>query len=374
MMDTPPFATASSRILIVDDEAPSRDLCFDILQEGGYTVLETARNGEEALALLSQRPFQLVLTDINMPRMTGLELLKRGKPLHPDVDFILMTAYGFLQTALEALRSGAYDYITKPFSGDVLLATVRRCLEKRRLAQDLLAAQEKLVKNEKLAALGSMSGWLAHRMRNPLNVILMCAQYLKTKLPEPDENREVVMAIEDKVNNLEKMTRDFIDFSRSHQPSLQPEDLHALMERVLEHMASRFRIQKVAVEKTFDTEIPMLLLDREQLEEVFGNLFDNALEAMGGLGTIRLLTQRTSLGVAIDVANSGTPMPADLLGRVFEPFFTTKERGTGLGLAIVQRVLESHGGRVTVTANPETTFRLWLPLPADEKDEGETAA
>jgi DNA-binding NtrC family response regulator len=89
-----------------------------------------------------------------------------------------MTAFGGLQSALEALRFGAYDYITKPFTREALVATVGRCLEKQRLSVELKRVQEQLIEKERLAALGSVSGWLAHRMRNPLSVIQMCAQYL----------------------------------------------------------------------------------------------------------------------------------------------------------------------------------------------------
>ncbi|HNI57866.1 MAG TPA: response regulator, partial [Elusimicrobiota bacterium] len=212
------------RILVVDDEAGFRELCGDLLADSGYAV-DAVDNGAAAMDLLAVHPFHLVLTDINMPVMDGLTFLKTAKVRFPQVEIILMTAFGGLQSALEALRHGAYDYITKPFTRDVLLATVGRCLEKQRLAMELHRVQEQLIEKEKLAALGSVSGWLAHRMRNPLNVILMCAQYLKARFTDDDERREVVMAIEDKGQALERMTHDFIRFSRTYEPRFRPENL-----------------------------------------------------------------------------------------------------------------------------------------------------
>jgi two-component system, NtrC family, sensor histidine kinase HydH len=350
------------RILVVDDEEKSRELCADFLEEGGYREIDAAGDGGQALALLEKKPYQLVLSDINMPVMDGLKLLRAAKDRFPATEIILMTAYGGLQSALEALRLGAYDYITKPFTQDSLLASVRRCLEKQALAQQLRSAQEELIQKEKLAALGSMAGWLAHRMRNPLNVIQMCSQYLKDTFPDKDERKEVSLAIEDKVHVLEKMIRDFIQFSRSYDPRLRPGDVNALLERVLEGAASRFKVQGVELRKDYAAALPSVPLDPDLMEEVVGNLVDNALEAMSGPGRLTVRTAAAPGGIEVDVTNTGADIDASARDRLFEPFFTTKERGTGLGLAIARRVVESHGGTISVETGADTTFRILLPL------------
>jgi signal transduction histidine kinase len=361
------------RILVVDDEIGFRELCTDLLEEEGYET-ESSANGREALDALSKKPgaFQLVLSDINMPVVDGLQFLRAAKEAHPELVIILMTAYGGLQSALEALRYGAYDYITKPFTRDGLLASVNRGLEKGRLSHDLKAAQGDLVRQEKLATLGSMSGWLAHRMRNPLNVILMCSQYLKTKFESGDERRDVAVAIEDKVKTLEKMTRDFIQFSRSYEPRLQPENMEEVWKAVLEAFASRMKIQGVELETSFASRLPPVPMDRDLVEEVFGYLVDNALEAVGGKGAVFVRALAEGSKILVDVCNTGASIPQDVREKLFEPFFTTKERGTGLGLAIARRVIESHGGKVYLLEGEKTTFRIELPAetpppPGDEK-------
>ena len=126
---TPPLPLP--RLLVVDDEAGFRELCADLLAESGYRV-EVAAQGQEALDRLEREDHQLVLSDINMPVMDGMTLLKVVKARFPSVEVILMTAFGGLQSALDALRFGAYDYITKPFTREALLATVGRALEKQR--------------------------------------------------------------------------------------------------------------------------------------------------------------------------------------------------------------------------------------------------
>jgi two-component system, NtrC family, sensor histidine kinase HydH len=366
MSDAPPS------ILVVDDEEMFLSLYVDILQDEGYSVA-TARNGREALERVEKESFQLVLSDIQMPELDGLGLLKAVRAAHADVEVVLMTAYGGLQSVVQALRLGAYDYIVKPFPRDVLVATVHRALEKQRLARELRMAQAELIKREKLAAMGSVSGWLAHRMRNPLNVILMCAQYLRARFDGGDERQEVALAIEEKVRTLEEMTRDFIRFSRSYQPALSEDSLPEVVEQALHNVSSGRWIKSITVEKNFEPGLPSVALDRGLLGEALDNLLNNALEAMEGSGTLRVDVRRGGRGVLLDISNTGRPMPEDVRRRIFDPFFTTKENGTGLGLAIVRRVVESHGGQVSVLPEERTTFRIELPAAAagaakDEND------
>ncbi len=356
-------------VLVVDDEAGFRELCVDLLRDSGYRVND-ASNGQEALEFLEHEKAPMVLADINMPVMDGMSLLKLIKSQHPGVEVVLMTAFGGLQSALEALRHGAYDYITKPFTRDVLLATVGRCLEKQRLAAELARVQTQLIEKEKLAALGSASGWLAHRMRNPLNVILMCSQYLKRHFPAADEKREVAVAIEEKVKILERMTSEFIRFSRDYQPRLHPENLHDIVNDVLAVAASRTALQQVAIVKRYDDPLPSVNADKELLEEVLGYMIDNAVEAMGGPGQITLSAGKSVRGLHLDVSDTGPGIAPEIRRRLFEPFFTTKERGTGLGLAIARRVIESHGGEITLKEGTPTTFRISLPALRSEETGG----
>jgi len=128
--DSPSYGQNS--VLIVDDELHTREICCDFLEEGQFKV-ESASNGKEALEILSKKNFQILLSDIQMPEMDGIDLLKESRRLYPEMDVILMTAYGGLPTAIEAIRFGAYDYITKPFSRDFLMNRVHKCLEKSEL-------------------------------------------------------------------------------------------------------------------------------------------------------------------------------------------------------------------------------------------------
>jgi signal transduction histidine kinase len=180
----------------------------------------------------------------------------------------------------------------------------------------------------------------------------------------------VASAIEDRVKVLEKMTRDFIQFSRSYHLKLRAEDIHQILDHVLENMESRTKFQSVNVEKNYAPALPPVPLDRDLMEEIFGNLFDNAVEAMGGPGVLRIRTERTAQGIMLDVSDTGPAIPPEVREHLFEPFYTTKDSGTGLGLAIVRRVVESFGGRISLLPTQATTFRIELPVsPADAAPE-----
>jgi signal transduction histidine kinase len=138
---------------------------------------------------------------------------------------------------------------------------------------------------------------------------------------------------------------------------------------VLDTFASRMKIQGAELNASFKPGLPPVFLDRDLVEEVFGYIVDNALEAIGGKGAISVTVFSEDGRAVMEVSNTGEPIPADVRGKLFEPFFTTKERGTGLGLAIARRVIESHGGKVFLLDGKQTTFRVEVPFEAPkEKD------
>lgn len=358
----------SNRILIVDDEDASRSLCQAFLESDGYTV-ETCDSAKAALNSLSINRFDLVLTDLSLGDMDGVELVRQVKYHHPATDVIIMTAFGSVSSAVESMKSGAYDYITKPFPRDLLRATVRRALENHNLKREISKMQGELLKKDRLAAVGAMAGAIAHRMRNPLSIIQMCAQYLEGKLISNQEYLQVLGAIEEKVKTLERLTRDFVEYSRASRIRKSPEQLEKLADEVLRNIAPRCQIQGVEMVRRYRTGLPTIQVDADLIREVLTNIIDNALEAMRGPGKILVAIEpdRFLQALWLTVTNTGSVLPRELQEKIFEPFFTTKETGMGLGLAIVRQVVDGHGGRIQAAGDPKTnttTFRIFLPVAA----------
>ncbi len=362
----PPVSASVNRILIVDDEAASRELCKDFLESDGYDV-ETVGEVQKAIALLDVKRFDLVLTDLSLPDLSGIDLIKQVKYRHPHTDVIIMTAFGSVSSAVESMKSGAYDYITKPFPRDLLRVTIRRCLESHNLKREISKMQNELYKKDKLAAVGSMAGAIAHRMRNPLNIIQMCAQYLENHLSSNKDVLQVVTAIEEKVKTLERLTRDFVEYSRASHIRKSPESLEKLTDDVLKALAARCQIQNVQVVRRFQTQLPALLVDADLVREVIQNILDNGLEAMKGAGTLYVAIEKNQSlqALLLTITNTGSVLPVELQEKIFEPFFTTKDTGMGLGLAIVKQVVEGHGGKIQAVGDPATnmtSFRIQFPI------------
>jgi signal transduction histidine kinase len=355
------------RVLVVDDESATRELCRDFLELGGCAV-DVEEGGQAALDRLSRESYDLVLTDLSMPVMDGLALLKEVKKLYPRTEVMVMTAYGSIASAVEAMKSGAYDYITKPFSRELLAATVRRCLETQGLKARLEEAQGELLKKEKLAAIGSMAAGIAHRMRNPLGIILMCAQYLEGKFRDNSEVASVLSAIEDKAKALEKLIRDFVEYSRGDETQRVPTNIVQLIDEVLKASETRCRLQKVEVIRRVPARLPSVSLDADRIREAFINIVDNALDAIQLPGErLTVEAKDSSAGrLQVVISNTGSCPEPQTLRKMFEPFFTTKETGIGLGLAITRQVVEGHGGTISVQANlPERSTSFVVEFPVE---------
>ncbi len=238
----------------------------------------------------------------------------------------------------------------------------------RRLEQ----AQAEARRSERLAALGQLSAGLAHEIRNPLGVIKGSAEMLTQKLQASDElARELAGYISTEVNRLSALVTEFLDFARPLHAQLQPADLMALLDRVLQIVAGRFAGKvgpAVRVETRYASGLPLVPLDESLCEQAFLNLVQNAYEAMEDHGgTLRVDVQIAAKdgrdGVELRLADTGPGVPEKLREEIFNPFVTTKKTGVGLGLSIVSKIVDGHGGSIHVENGPEggAVFTLFFP-------------
>jgi signal transduction histidine kinase len=229
-------------------------------------------------------------------------------------------------------------------------------------------AQEEARRSERLAALGQLSGGLAHELRNPLAVIKGSAETLMRKLASSDPiNTELAGYISSEVNRMNALVTRFLDFARPHKLDEHQEPIPPLIERALKAARDRWPDANVEVERQFTADLPEVTLDGELMERVFTNLALNAYEAMGpGGGKLRVAAVPTSdgrRGVEITFQDTGPGIPAELREQIFNPFFTTKETGVGLGLSIVSKIVDDHRGWIRVTSEPGkgACFHVFLP-------------
>lgn len=244
--------------------------------------------------------------------------------------------------------------------------------------RNLKQAQAEARRAERLAALGQLSAGLAHEIRNPLGVIKGSAELLNQKLAVADPlSQELAGYIYTEVNRLSALVGRFLDFARPSQLELHPQELREVMERSLKAVAQQGATAKVEVRRDFAPDLPPVLIDRELCEQAFTNLLLNACEAMGEQGgelRIGMHAAASADGsgngneVVVEIEDTGPGVPPDLKEEIFNPFFTTKETGVGLGLAIVSKIVDAHGGTLTLSSPPGQGARFRVTLPAKARE------
>ena len=233
-----------------------------------------------------------------------------------------------------------------------------------------------LNRQEKLASLGIFAAGIAHEIRNPLTAIKVRLFSLKSSFRPGAPEHEDFLVIENEINRLETIVREFLQFARPPDPALKMVSIRSLLEETAQLLGAELAEQCIRLNVEVEAD-PEVQIDPDKMKQVLINFVQNAADSAPADGTVTLRTRRAneSLGgqsipaLIIDVSDTGKGMPPEVEKRLFDPFFTTKEKGTGLGLPIAARIVERHGGNIRYRTRPGvgTTFSIILPLPgADE--------
>ncbi len=241
-------------------------------------------------------------------------------------------------------------------------------IEKARLYERIVDAEEQLRQNEKLSALGLLAAEVAHEIRNPLTVMKMLYHSLDLRFPPSDPRARDVKVISEKMDHLNKIVEQALDFARSTEPRLSGVNLNQLLDDLGLLTRHKLSHQNIELVRDLDPQLPPVMADATQLEQAFLNLTLNAVEAMPKGGRLSIAT-RTLRGkddqVVVEFTDTGAGMSEEQRQRAFSSLLSsTKPKGTGLGLAIVQRVVETHRGQVEIDSRPGhgTTIRVTLPV------------
>jgi two-component system sensor histidine kinase HydH len=224
----------------------------------------------------------------------------------------------------------------------------KRAEERRRL-------EDQLNQTERMAVLGQMVAGISHEIRNPLGIIGSTAQLLHHKMEEGDPKKQLGEIIMEETSRLNSIVTDFLDFARPTTPNYSECRVDAILERNLKFLEVELKRRGIKVELRFSENGKPVVADGDLLYRAFLNVFVNAMEALDDGGTIRVTTRyRDSQEGTLEViiADTGSGISGNNLGKIFEPFFTTRETGTGLGLPIVRNIIESHGGTVDIKSPP----------------------
>ena len=230
---------------------------------------------------------------------------------------------------------------------------------------DLRKTEAQLIRSEKLAALGQLAAGIAHEIRNPLTSINILIHSLTKNFPSEDSHREDLNVIEEEIDRINEILDRFLRFAKPAVPLLERTEVASIFEETLQLIRPRMEKQRIHVQKEFQ-DLPMILMDREQMKQVALNLLLNAVQAMPKGGTLMLRGQNSKDGqwITISIQDSGVGVPNEDMNKLFDPFFSTKEGGIGLGLSIAHRIIDQHHGKIEVESDPGkgTLFTIWLPI------------
>lgn len=364
-------------ILIVDDEVGMREGCQRVLTPAGYSV-DTAANMNTALDLVQSNEYDLYLLDVMLPDGSGLDLLAAITQHDLNAISIIITGLGSIELAVEAVRHGAYDFLSKPFTSDELLLSVSQGLEWGRLKAIEAEAAELVRAKAELQRLGEarrqlMFG-LAHELRAPVAAVqsyinLILAGYVTT-----DELRPTLFRVQERLDEMLDLIADLLELARLKQSKERPVGEAQLqdMAAVLRKVCDLFRPQAHEKGQNLQVDIldnPFVIADRSDLEQIWTNLISNAIKYTPEGGRIDVTLQSEQGSIVGTVADSGIGIADDDRQRLFEDFFRTDEAkesgeiGTGLGLSIVKQTLESYGGEISVASRLGHGSRFTFILP-----------
>lgn len=383
------------KLLIVDDERMILELASMVLSSKGFNVY-VADNALDSYELIEQEQPALVLLDYMMPKVNGLDALKEIRKRFPETYVIMFTGKGSEEVAVELMKAGASDYILKPFSNVKLVERIENVLRIRSIElrnKELVMEREKLLDEieqwnheleervqqkteelerahhevlltEKLAALGHLSAGMAHEIRNPLNSISLFGQVMRSGLENDPEMQSYSDKIVSEVERIDAILVKLLSTSKRSPFKLSTVQICDIVEQSLQTFTGQMEVQGVTLRKQLSHSTPSILADADELEQVFSNLFSNALFEMQEGGTLSVSLEQHDKDVLITVSDSGGGIPEEHLNDIFDPFFTTKKRGTGFGLSVVLRIVKTYSGRIDVKSEPGlgTTFQVWLPL------------
>ena len=239
-------------------------------------------------------------------------------------------------------------------------------IEKARLYERVVDVEEQLRQNEKLSALGLLAAEVAHEIRNPLTVMKLLYHSLNLKFDAKDPRNKDAQVIESKIEHLNKIVEQILDFARTTEPNLAPVNLNVLIDELGLLVRHKLANQGIRLKRDLQGDLPLVFGDAPQLEQAFLNLILNAVEAMPGGGALTIQTNSTSTQqVAVTFKDTGSGMGKEQRERAFKTVLaTTKAKGTGLGLAIVGRIIETHHGQIRIQSRTGrgTTIRIELPV------------
>ena len=419
----------ATRLLLLDDDTDFADAHAEFLESRGFDV-NVAYSLQAAERTITNYNPQVALLDLRVGNHSGIELIEKLKQTSPDTICILMTGFGDLDSAVEAVRHGAADYLRKPIEPEELVRIINRNLERQKLLQDqedmeimmrqeaaiktalqeeierrrkvekellrhqeeleqlveertseLRSSQERLNQASKMQALGTLAGGIAHDFNNLLTAITGFTFLAKEHSHHDDQLKDYLKSISAASGRATELVKQILTFSRRSPSRNEVVDVEAICIETLGLLEQTIPAN-INIETTFNADHRLIEADPTQVQQVLLNLASNAASAIDGPGNLRIsLENREILNadqelnlvageyLVLTVADDGQGIPEELQQRIFDPFYTTRDvgEGTGMGLAVVHSIVTSQRGAIKIDSKPGFGSEFAIFLPVTKK-------
>jgi signal transduction histidine kinase len=391
------------KLLVIDDERAILDMLELSLSSEGYEVL-TAENGQKGVELFREQGPKLVLTDVKMPGIDGIEVLKRIKAIDEEAEVIVITGHGDMETAISALQNQASDFITKPIRDEILMVSLDRAQKRLAMSEqlkaytvdleremeacrlDLVEAQEELIKTERRATIGETVAALAHCVKNILTGLGGGMYMVQTGMARKNGGmlEDGWAMFQRNMEKISDLILDLLGYSSERIPQRSVCRPNKIVLAAVELFRKRAEDNHIKLSAVLDPSVKEAYLDRDGIHKVVRHLISNAVDAcIYDTATSKAweVTIKTKLETDIDsrqtivfeVSDNGCGITDEVKAQLFHRFFTSKAgQGIGLDLLVTQKIVREHGGEISFDskAGEGTTFSVRLNLLMDEERAG----
>jgi signal transduction histidine kinase len=369
---------SSHLLLLVDDEEDIREVLQMPLEDMGYEVL-TADNAESALSIFRSRGPDIVLTDIKMPGMDGIELLREIKKERADTEVIMITGHGDMDLAIKSLKYEATDFVIKPIHVDTLEIALDRAEERIHTRLQLREhtrnlerlIQEKAQIQDHLTSLGLLVSSVSHGIKGLLTQLDGSIYIVDSGLKRKDLKQiaEGRTALKETADRIRKMIQDILYYAKKRTPSLAEVETTLFVKEVLNAVAPRIKKAAIDLKVVLNSAPEHLLIEKESLHTALVSILDNAIDAcekaaVNGTHTIEFIVETRQGSAVIIIKDDGIGMDQETRDKLFGVFFSTKGRsGTGLGLFIAEKIVRQHQGTIAVDSKPGRGSMFTISIP-----------
>ncbi len=376
-----------AKILVIDDEDDVRESYIDMFEFFGYEV-DSAPNGREGVVKVTEKDYDIVITDLNMPEMNGIEVLKRVKKNKPFIEVIVITGYATLENAIKAMKIGAYDYFTKPIDLEHVKLVLAKCV---RLLKARKENEELKTHNKDLTDLNELKDKFItitnHELRTPLTILKgyleLIGMYVEDNKDKDlaealDITGETIKELETIVEHLHDLS--FFDYGKKNYNNTEF-SLLELLHTIFNEMKVLFLKRQIDLNFLVEGKPTIIAGDQERLKRSLRELLQNALKFTNEKGNVELMYAANENGknAIVKVIDSGIGIPIEKQELIFEPFYEVQDSlyhttsktsfmggGIGLGLTLAKQVFEAHGGQILIESEQKKGSIFTVVLPYKE--------